>query len=117
MMLMSAVTRLLLPLDQDRERNGKLAGDFFPGPARLDKRHYLALVIGGAACADNARPVGAGLDERLERVVFPELDRIHRLHVVMTIEKRRGTWCRTVMANDDGMTRRRVCADLEADAA
>jgi len=87
----TGAARLLLTLEQNRCRDGKLAGNGLPCPAGLDESHDLSLVIGGAPRANCARSVRALFDERLEGIVIPELDGIDRLHIVVPVEQDRST--------------------------
>ena len=82
--------RFLLALEQDGDRDRQRAGHRLPGPAGLDEGHDLALVVRGAAARGSTlRAVRPGLDERLERVVVPQLERVDRLDVVVAVEQRR----------------------------
>ena len=76
----------LLALEQQREIGGQGTMHVPPGAERLDECHQLALVVAGAARADD-RPLGRILDDRLERWPVPEGQGIDRLHVIMAIEQ------------------------------
>ena len=67
--------------------HGSVAMHLLPGAAGLDEGHQLALVVGRAAAGDHLVARSDLLDRRRERIVFPQLDRIDRLHVVMAIEQ------------------------------
>ncbi len=57
----------------------------FPGAARLDEGHQLALVVRRAAAADDPA-LGCILDLRIERFAIPKIKRINRLHVIVPVE-------------------------------
>ena len=81
---------------------GQRARDRLAGPAGLDEGHHLALVVAGAAGADDLAPVRQRRHPRLERRRLPQLERIDRLHVVVTVEQhvRRAVGLRRVGEHD-----------------
>ena len=94
--------RFLLALQQDRDRDRQAAGLVDPGARRLDERHELALVVGCAARDDNLRAILAGDHGRVEGVTFPQVQRIDRLHVVVTVEQNvRAALCPVLAVTDD----------------
>ena len=78
--------RFLLALEEQGQLAGKLPVHRLPGAAGLDEGHQLPLVVGGAARADDLALRGV-LEFRVERVAVPEVERVHRLHVVMAVEQ------------------------------
>lgn len=109
-------TGFLFALQQDRNRNRQFAGDRLPGAAGLDKGHELAFVVGGAAASDDLRAIGHRLDRRVKGIAIPELERIDRLHIVMTVEQRRGAGHVAVMRHDHRVPRCRAHRGVEANA-
>ena len=77
---------LFLALDQERDVERQRSRHRLPGPARLDEGHHLAFVVGGAARDNRLAAVGKGRDPRLERRRLPQIERIDRLHVVVTVK-------------------------------
>ena len=75
----------LLTLEEQGDFAGQGAVHGFPGAAGLHEGHELALVVGGAATADDLA-FGRVLDGGGERVVIPQIERVDGLHVVMAIE-------------------------------
>src|SRR5260370_7235251 len=76
----------LLALDDDGDVDRQRTRHGFPGPAGFDEGHQLALVVFRAARDDDFSPVGMRGNSRLERRTMPKIERIDRLHVVMTVE-------------------------------
>ena len=93
----------LFAFQKDGHRHRQLARDGFPGPARLDKGHQLALVIGRAPRVQFARAIGKRDEGGIERVRGPQFQRVDRLDVVVTIEQDRGAGAFAVMAQHDRM--------------
>jgi hypothetical protein len=72
---------LLLALDEKPQRDRDLAKPL-ERLERVDARHNVRLVVG-----DSARDDAAVFLDRLERVRVPQVDRVHRLHVVVLIKE------------------------------
>ena len=77
----------LLALDHGGDRHRQRAGDVLERAARLDEGHRLTLIVAGAARDDDLAAVRQGIDARLERRRFPEVERIDRLHVIMPVKQ------------------------------
>jgi hypothetical protein len=77
----------LLAFQQNGDAERQAAGLRDPGAGRLDEGHQLALVVGSTPRDDDLAAVLAGDDARLERVAFPQIERVDRLHVVMAVEQ------------------------------
>src|SRR3990170_8141430 len=78
---------LFLALDEHADIDGKLSVLCKPGTGRLDKGHQLAFVVGGAAGDDNSAVAWILDQTRIERWRAPFIQRLGRLHVVMTVEE------------------------------
>ncbi len=76
----------LFALEEDRQLAGQGAVDGFPGAAGLEEGHQLALVVGGAAGADDGA-FGRVLDRGVEGRAVPERQRIDGLHVIVAVEE------------------------------
>ncbi len=88
-----------------------------PGAAGLDEGHELALVVRGAAPADD-RAVRGLLDRGIERTSVPEIERIDWLHVVVPVEEHvRGAVRRADPAGDHRAARGGAHLGLGAHAA
>ena len=74
--------RFLLALEQHRDLAGQAAG-LAEGAAGLDEGHELTLVVGRAPGDDPLAVLQLGL----ERIGGPQIQRIDRLHVVVTVEQ------------------------------
>lgn len=83
--------------------------------AGFDKDHDLALVVGCAAALDDAYPVGERGENRLEGIVVPELDRVHRLHIVMAMEQGRWVLRAAIMRHHHRATWRVAHRGVESD--
>ena len=105
----------LLALDQERHVEGQRSRHRLPRAAGLDERHHLAFVVAGAARNDRLAPVRERGDPRLEGRRLPEVERIDRLDVVVTIEQHAAAMPahRRALGEDDGMAIGRV--DLGGD--
>ena len=87
-----------------------------PGAACLDEGHQLSLVVGRAAARDHLAAGLDLLDRRRERIGFPELDRIDRLHVIVTVKQHMRRAGRSVMMrHHHRMSGRIAHAGVEAD--
>ena len=80
--------RFLLALEQQDQAGGHGAVDFLPRAHRLDEGHQLALVVAGAAAADDLS-LRRVLDLGIEGIAVPQVQRIDRLHVVVAVEEDR----------------------------
>src|SRR5207248_9211184 len=107
----------LLALDHERGRQRQAAGYGFPRPAGLDDVHQLAFVVAGAARHDGFTAAPEILDARLERRGLPQIERIDRLDVVMSVEQRARTAAVAVFPDHDRMPGGRANADVEAERA
>lgn len=74
-------------------------------PAGFHEGHQLALVVCRAASGNHLSASADILDGGFERIVFPKLERIDRLYVIMAVEKhmRRVLGGRIVMRHDHGV--------------
>ena len=83
----------------------------FPGPAGFDEGHQLALVVFRAPSDDDLASVGMIGDGRFEWRTMPKIERVDRLHVIVTVEQNvrpRPAISFAVVPGDDGrMTRGR----------
>ncbi len=77
----------LFALDDDGDVDRQRTRDLLPGTAGLDEGHQLALVVLGAARDDDLSPVGVIGDDGFEGRAVPEIERIDRLHIVVTVEQ------------------------------
>ncbi len=111
----------LLAFDQDRDIDRQRSRDLLPGAAGLDKSHQLSLVVLGAARHDDFSAVGVIGDDGLERRTVPQIERIDRLHIVMTVEQDvrpaigAAIGLVIVLGDDRRMSRRRPHLGLEAE--
>jgi hypothetical protein len=78
---------LLLALDHHGDRQRQRAGHRLVGAASFDESHSLPLIVAGAAGNNYFSAVGQRLHPRLERRMGPLVERVDRLHVVVTIEE------------------------------
>jgi hypothetical protein len=78
--------RLLLAFEEQGDARGERAVDRAPGAAGLDEGHELALVVGGAATADDGACCGL-LHLGDEGGAVPKGQRINGLHVVVAVEE------------------------------
>jgi hypothetical protein len=78
---------LLLALDHHRDVERQLAGHRLEGATGLHEGRRLAFVIAGAARDDDLAAAIERFNARLERGRLPQIEWIHRLHVVVTVEK------------------------------
>ena len=74
----------LLALDEELDIHGKLSVGLPQALQRLDVRQHLALVVGGPASVDLPAH-----DSGIKRVGVPFVDRVDRLHVVVSVEQDR----------------------------
>ncbi len=104
-----------LALDHDGDIDRQRACDGLPGPAGFDEGHQLALVVLRAARDDDFSPVSVIGNNWFERRTVPEIERVDRLHIVVTIEQhvRPGPTVSLALpvairlGNDGGVARRR----------
>src|SRR5262249_12675247 len=82
--MLGAALLLAFEDKSDIDRHG--AGHSFPGPASFNEGHDLALVVASATRHDRLASVRKRSDARFERRRLPQIDRVDRLHVVVTIE-------------------------------
>ena len=102
---------LLLALQQQDDVAGQLAMDLEMGFDREDLGEVLALVVADAACIE-----ATVADSRLEGRRNPFVERIRRLHVVMTVEQHGRLARRLLPARDDhGMSGGRHEAGFQPD--
>ena len=105
--------------DHDGDIDGQRAGDGLPGPAGLDEGHQLALVVLGAARDDDLSSVSMVGHGRFEWRTVPEIERVDRLHIVVTVEQHvRPSIARPVavgFGDDRGVARRRPDFGCEAE--
>src|SRR5262249_44259247 len=108
---------LLLALEHERDRQRQAAGHCLPRAAGLDEGHELAFVVAGPARDDGLAALTDVLDPRLERRGLPQIQRIDRLHVVMTIEQRARPASVATLADDDRVAGGRSDVDVETERA
>ena len=80
----AGASALLLPVQKEFNMYRNILKQLQKGPDRHHMGHKLALVVRGAAAVKP--PV---LHRRLERLRMPQLQRLRRLHVVMTVKQDR----------------------------
>ena len=91
----------LLAFEQDRDIDRKIAGFLDIGAGSLHEGHQLALVVRRTARDDDLAAVFPGLDDRIEGIAVPELQRVDRLDIIMAIEQHmRSRLAGLAMAND-----------------
>src|ERR1700730_1834736 len=106
---------LFFAFEHERDRQGQASGNRLPGPASLDEGHQLPFVVAGAARDDCFAARSEILDARLERRSLPQIERIDRLHIVMTIKQRARALAVTRLSDHDRMTGSRTHVHFEAD--
>ncbi len=77
----------LLAFQQHGDVDGERAMGVVPGAAGLEEGHHLAFVVGGAARDDDLAVLWVVDELRFEGRRGPRLQRVGRLHVVMTVEE------------------------------
>jgi len=94
--------RFLLAFEKDGEADRQCAVNLLVGAAGLEEGQQLSLVVRCAPARDDLAAAFELLDRWFEGVVFPEIERIDRLDVVMAVEKgMRGVWCGAGVVGDD----------------
>lgn len=101
-------TGFFLALEKNGDAHGQTAIDCLIGPAGFHEGHQLTLVISRSTPGDHLPAAADIFHGRFERIVFPEIERIDRLHIVMAVEKHmRRVFCRgVVMRHHHWMTGR-----------
>ena len=81
-------TALLFAFNQNRQSQRQMTRHSLIGPTGFDEGHDLPLVVTGPACGNGFAPVRQNNHARLKGRRVPLIERIDRLHIIMTIKQR-----------------------------